>query len=74
MITDVVMPRMSGGELAGNLAEMRPGTRVLFVSGHTERARETLPDDLGIGFLPKPFRPIELAQCVRDILAMPADG
>jgi PAS domain S-box-containing protein len=67
LVTDVVMPRMSGRELAQRLGTVRPKMKTLFVSGYTNHA--LMPDDLpGASFLPKPFTPAGFARCVRDIL------
>jgi signal transduction histidine kinase/ActR/RegA family two-component response regulator len=73
LLTDVVMPGMSGRELAQRLLPLRPGIRLLFTSGYTEDAivrhgvsgQET-------AFLPKPFAPASLAQKVREVLDSPA--
>jgi PAS domain S-box-containing protein len=69
VITDVVMPRMSGRDLAGRLAEMHPETKVLFMSGYTDNAivHHGMLDD-GIDFIAKPFTPAALAQKIREIL------
>jgi len=66
MVTDVVMPKMSGHELAQRVASLRPGMRVLFVSGYTG---DSLPH-LGptAAFLEKPFGPGDLVKKVRQIL------
>jgi CheY-like chemotaxis protein len=69
LVTDVVMPRMSGKELARKLEEMRPGVRVLYVSGYTANVishHEIL--DAGLDFLQKPFSSTELLRKVREIL------
>jgi two-component system, cell cycle sensor histidine kinase and response regulator CckA len=67
LVTDVVMPRMDGRELAARLREQAPGLRILFVSGYTEGA---LGDagDAATAFLPKPFMSAELAEAVRGLL------
>jgi CheY-like chemotaxis protein len=69
LVTDVVMPRLSGGELAARLQEARPGLRVIFVSGYSDDAIERhgvlAPDSV---FLQKPVMPEELARVTRDIL------
>jgi two-component system CheB/CheR fusion protein len=69
MLTDVVMPRMSGRELAFQLAPERPAMRVLYMSGHTEDAiihHGVLEDR--VAFLQKPFSQSGLAARVRHIL------
>ncbi len=70
MITDVIMPRMGGRKLADLLAGMRPGLRVLFVSGYTN---EAILDTGGFGhgtdYLQKPFSPSALLDRVRDMLS-----
>jgi PAS domain S-box-containing protein len=69
LLSDVVMARMSGPQLADLLVLERPGLRVLFVSGYTGAAM--LGDGLDssdAALLPKPFDPVRLAQRVREIL------
>jgi PAS domain S-box-containing protein len=69
MITDVVMPGMTGGDLAHNMAKLRPAMKVLFISGYT--ANVLAPEGIlapGIFYLPKPFTPTLLAEKVRGIL------
>lgn len=67
LLTDIVMPGMSGVELARNLRVIKPGLKALFISGYT--------DDIGIGsgdpasmYLQKPFTPEVLAEKVRELL------
>jgi len=68
-VTDVVMPHMSGGELAKELATLRPETRVLFVSGY---AGQTVLDhdvvSVESNFLQKPFTLKRLASKIRTVL------
>jgi CheY-like chemotaxis protein len=69
LLTDVVMPGMTGREVAHSLLQRRPGLRVLFMSGYTEGAfphNEMV--DAQSGYLEKPFTPESLAERVRDVL------
>ena len=69
LVTDVVMPRMSGVELAHELTAARPGLKVLFMSGYTENGishRGMLGP--GARMLHKPFTPEVLARAVRQAL------
>ena len=69
LITDVVMPRLNGMELADRLITSRPEMKVLFISGYEQDSRITVDlDDSGRAFLPKPFSPEAMAGKVREIL------
>ncbi len=69
LVTDVVMPGMSGPELTRVLAGRRPELKVLFISGYSEDAVAGEGVSLGqAGFLQKPFSPDELATDVRKVL------
>jgi CheY-like chemotaxis protein len=69
VLTDMVMPRMSGRFFADWLRKASPETKVVFVSGYLEESLH--PGDRldnGMFFLPKPFDPEQLAKTVRQVL------
>ena len=73
LVTDVVMPGIGGRELAQRLCRLRPGLRVLFMSGYPGEA-VVQPGGMaaGVPFLQKPFMPEELVRKAREVLDGPA--
>jgi two-component system, cell cycle sensor histidine kinase and response regulator CckA len=67
LITDVVMPEMGGHELAERLLKVRPGIKVIYLSGYTEEALVEGKID-GKAFLQKPFTLQTLSRKVREVL------
>jgi CheY-like chemotaxis protein len=70
LLTDVVLPGMNGKEVSDRLTALRPGLKVLFMSGYAKDViahRGVL--DPGVAFLHKPFGPDELATKIREVLA-----
>jgi len=73
LLTDVVLPRMGGREIALQVSRLRPEIKVLFTSGYSGRAfAENGTLEPGMAFLPKPFTPEELLRKVREILETPS--
>jgi signal transduction histidine kinase len=73
LVTDIVMPGLSGPELATRMTASDPALRVLFMSGYTDAADEARGNYLGgFPFLQKPFTAGKLAERVRLVLDTPA--
>jgi PAS domain S-box-containing protein len=72
LLTDVVMPQMSGRELAERLCTLHPEMKVLFMSGYTVDAviQHGIREEK-TAFIQKPFRPLALASKVREVLDVP---
>jgi signal transduction histidine kinase len=75
LVTDVIMPHLNGPELAARLVELRPGMKVLYVSGYSNNDignHGVL--DRGFELLQKPFTPQTLALKVRDVIRAGRDA
>jgi two-component system cell cycle sensor histidine kinase/response regulator CckA len=68
LITDVIMPGMSGAELGKRVRELRPDIRVIYISGYTESTVVRHGVEAKAGFLQKPFTLTALAGKVREVL------
>ncbi|HEX6368309.1 MAG TPA: PAS domain S-box protein [Longimicrobium sp.] len=72
LVTDLVMPRMNGSDLARRLMAERPGIRVLFISGYDrDEARTRGPLEAGTDFIEKPFSPEALLERMHRLLELP---
>jgi CheY-like chemotaxis protein len=69
LVTDVVMPRLSGKMVADQIKALQPDIKVLFISGYTD---DTIihhgAADKSLAFLQKPFSPALLAHKIREVL------
>ncbi|MBI3828950.1 MAG: response regulator [Planctomycetes bacterium] len=74
LLTDLIMPKMNGLELAEALLTERPGLKVLYVTGFTEHAvlNQAGPATTGANIMQKPFTPQQLTRKVREVLNAPA--
>jgi DNA-binding response OmpR family regulator len=68
LITDVVMPGLSGRDLAARLSGERPDVRVLYTSGYTENVMKRAGFESEPTLLPKPFLPADLLRKVNEVL------
>jgi PAS domain S-box-containing protein len=73
LITDVVMPGLTGVGLAQQLATIRPGMRVLYSSGYSDLITKPAGLDNTVPLLAKPYLPTELLRKVRDVLDGPSN-
>ena len=75
LLTDLVLPQMSGWELADRVSKSRPGTRALFISGYSAEVATRLGVAAeGTTLLPKPFTPGELVERVGEVLGRRIGG
>jgi CheY-like chemotaxis protein len=69
LITDVVMPQMSGPELVGHVKELMPNLPILFISGYTDdEVMRNGIEGAGVSFLQKPFTVEKVSRCIRELL------
>ena len=73
VVTDVVMPGMSGRELVERLAGMHPAMKFLYISGYADETTASA-EGFGATLLRKPFPPEDLTRRVREILDAPPKG
>ncbi len=69
LLTDVVMPQMSGPAAAEKIAALRPGIKILFMSGYTDDSiihHGVMSHDMP--FIQKPFTPLALRKKIREVL------
>ena len=71
LMTDVIMPGIQGPELVKSALDMRPGMRVIYVSGYTDRGLEIVTADSKAAFLHKPYSLADLSQQIRSAASSP---
>ncbi len=73
LVTDVIMPEMTGPQVARHLRDMNPSLRVLYISGYSQDMLKTVRTD-GSALLRKPFTAEALSEAVRRVLEVPGSG
>jgi hypothetical protein len=68
LLTDIIMPRMLGKDVAAAIATLRPGIRVVFMSGHARSSLTSETLQPGVMLLEKPFSENELIRLIRRAL------
>lgn len=72
LLTDVVLPGITGTELCTAIRSVKPNVPVLFMSGYAaEDLQDRVAGVMDVGFVPKPFTPRDLAAAVRGALQLP---
>ena len=74
VLTDVVMPRMNGSELADRLGRLRPDLPVVFMSGYVDDPLLEVIGRSGVPFLAKPFTTDALVQAIRNAISASRSG
>lgn len=74
IVSDIMMPGMSGHALREHILTFRPSLRFLFVSGYSDRIEENLADFPALDFLAKPFSASALAAKARELIDRPVKG
>ena len=74
IVTDVVMPRMNGADLAKAVEKLQPGVKLLFISGHPERSGVGLNPTGVTNLLMKPFTADTLATRIKELIAATQQG
>ena len=72
LLTDIVMPHLSGRELAERLLKLQPDLKIIYMSGYTDEVMRGIGPHSGALFLQKPLRPDVLVGKVREVLDGPA--
>ncbi len=69
VVSDVVMPNMDGPTMVSHLTKLKPGLKIIFISGYAEEAfKKNLDKDVEFQFLPKPFSLKQLAAKVKEVI------
>jgi two-component system, cell cycle sensor histidine kinase and response regulator CckA len=66
VVSDIVMPQLSGLDMVDRMRKTRPDVKVLFMSGYSDRIDEIT--NAHLAFVPKPFTPDQLLKAIREIL------